>query len=144
MKPSDTRWLSHEHCVKAICKELPPLLQTLSQFTSYLEMLRHMIHTPFWLVLMVYHAVIAYQMSLSALALLNLFIQKKIADFSKLPVMLKNTLDHINSIRESDTSRCTAVETAISNIETEHKITINGRGPTVWKSPPLSVQQFRK
>ena len=31
MKPSDTRWLSHEHCVKAICKELLPLLQTLSQ-----------------------------------------------------------------------------------------------------------------
>ena len=31
VKPSDTRWLSHERCVKAICKELPPLLQTLSQ-----------------------------------------------------------------------------------------------------------------
>ena len=29
--PSDTRWLLHEHCVMAICKELPPLLQTLSQ-----------------------------------------------------------------------------------------------------------------
>ena len=31
VKPSDTRWLSHECCVKAICKELSPLLQTLSQ-----------------------------------------------------------------------------------------------------------------
>ena len=31
VKPSDTRWLSHERCVKAICKELPPLLQILSQ-----------------------------------------------------------------------------------------------------------------
>ena len=30
VKPSDSRWLSHERCVKAICKELPPLLQTLS------------------------------------------------------------------------------------------------------------------
>ena len=27
---SDTRWLLHEPCVMAICKELPPLLQTLS------------------------------------------------------------------------------------------------------------------
>ena len=27
-------------------------------------------------------------------------MQKKIADFSKLPFMLKNTLDHLNSIRE--------------------------------------------
>ena len=34
VKPSDTRWLSHEHCVKAICKELPPLLQTLSQLSQ--------------------------------------------------------------------------------------------------------------
>ena len=31
VKPSDTRCLSHERCVKAICKDLPPLLQTLSQ-----------------------------------------------------------------------------------------------------------------
>ena len=37
---------------------------------------------------------------LSALALLNLFMQNKIADFSKLPFMLKSTLDHRNSIRE--------------------------------------------
>ncbi len=45
--------------------------------------------------------------------------------------MLKSTLDHINTIRESDASWCTAVETAISNLETEHGITIKGsRGPT--------------
>ena len=31
MKPSDTRWLSHERWVRAICKEQPPLFQTLSQ-----------------------------------------------------------------------------------------------------------------
>ena len=31
MNPSDSRWLSYERCVEAICKELPPLLQTLSQ-----------------------------------------------------------------------------------------------------------------
>ena len=58
--------------------------------------------------------------------------------------MLKSTLDHLNSIRDSDASWCTAAETAISNLETEHGITIKGsRGPTVRKSPPLSVQQFQ-
>ena len=31
VKLFDTRWLSHEHCVKVICKDRPPLLQTLSQ-----------------------------------------------------------------------------------------------------------------
>ena len=79
-----------------------------------------------------------------SLQLLNLFMEKKRADFSKLPFMLKSILDHLNSIRESDASWCTAAKTSISNLETEHGITIKGsRGPTVWKSPPLSVQQFR-
>ena len=31
MKTSNTTWLSHERCVTVNCKELPPLLQTLSQ-----------------------------------------------------------------------------------------------------------------
>ena len=58
--------------------------------------------------------------------------------------MLKSTLDHLNSIRESDASWGTAAGTAILNLETEHGITIKGsRGPTVRKSPPLSVQQFQ-
>ena len=61
---------------------------------------------------------------LSALALLNLFMQKKLAEFSKLPFVLKSTLDLPNSLRESDASWCTAAETAISNLETEHGITI--------------------
>ena len=135
VKPSDTRWLSHERCVKAICKELLPLLQTLSQYTSHLPMLRQMVYTPFWLVLMVYQV-------LSALSLLNLFMQKKIADFSKLPFMLKST-HHLKSINESDASWCTAAQITISNLETELGITIKGsRRPTAWKSPPLSVQQF--
>ena len=31
VKPSDTRWLSHEHCMRAIHKELPVLIVTLQQ-----------------------------------------------------------------------------------------------------------------
>ena len=80
---------------------------------------------------------------LSALALLNKFMQKKISDFSKLPFMLKGTIDHLNSIREYDASWCTAAETPISNLGIEHGITIKGSGGlTVQKSPPLSVQQL--
>ena len=70
----------------------------------------------------------------SALAVINLFTQKKIADFRKLPFMLKNSLDHLNSIRESYSSCCTAAETAILNLEIGHEITVKGsRGPTVEK-----------
>ena len=72
-------------------------------------------------------------------------MQKKIADFSKLPYMLKSLVDYLNSIREIDASWCTAAKTAISNLETEHGITIKGsRGPTVQKSPTLSVQILNK
>ena len=139
MKPNDNSCLSHERCIKVICKELPPLLQTLSQlYESSGDAEAYGIYS---LLASVNGVSSSYLLSevLSDLALLNLFMQKKIADFSKLLFMLKSTLDLLNSIRESDTSWCTAAETAISNLET-----IKGsRGPTVQKSPPLSVQQFR-
>ena len=60
-------------------------------------MLRHMVYTPFWLVLMVHQAVISYQKF--SVPLLS-FIQKKIADFTKFPCYA---------------SLCTAAEIAISN-----------------------------
>ena len=104
--------LSHERCVEAICKELPPLLQTLSQlYESSGDAEAYAIYS-LWA--SVYGVSSSYLLSevLSALALINLFMQKKIADFSKLLFMLKSTLDHLNSIRESDASWCTAAETA--------------------------------
>ena len=127
MKPSDTRWLSHERCVKAICMELPSLLQTLSQL--YKSSGDDEAHGIYSLLASVNGLSSSYLLSevLSVLALLNLFLQKKIADFnSKLPFMLRSTLDHLNSIRKSDASWCTAAEPAISNLETEHGITIKG------------------
>ena len=67
----------------------------------------------------------------SAPALLNLFMQKKLADFSKLPFVLKSTFDHLNSIRVSDASWRTAVKATISSLETKHGGTIGIREPTV-------------
>lgn len=32
VKPSSTRWLSHERCLRAIYKDLPALIITLQQF----------------------------------------------------------------------------------------------------------------
>ena len=37
VKLSNTKWLSHECCIKAIGKELSPLLQTLSQLYKSFE-----------------------------------------------------------------------------------------------------------
>ena len=92
MKPIDTRLLSHEHCVKAIFKELPPLLQTLSQlYESSGDAEAYGIYS---LLASVNGISSSFYLSevFSALVLLNLFMQNKIADFSKLPFMLKITL----------------------------------------------------
>ena len=144
VKHSDTRWLSHERCVEAICKELAPLLQILSQL--YESSGNAEAYGIYSLLASVNGVSSSYLLSevLSSLALLNFFTQKMIADFSKLPFMLKSTLDHLNSIRESDGSWCTAAETAIWNLETEHGISTKGsRGPKVRKSPSLPFQQFQ-
>ena len=88
-----------------ICKELLPLLQTFSQlYESSGDAEAYGIYS---LLASVNGVSSSYLLSevLSALALLNLSMQKKIADVSKLPC---------------DASWCTTAETAISNLETEH------------------------
>ena len=70
-------------------------------------------------------------------------MKNKIADFSKLSFILRSTLGHLNSIRESDASWCTAAETAICNLETEHGTTIQGTRTNSMEITSLSVQQFR-
>ena len=103
--------MSHERCVKAIYKELPPLLQTISQlYESSGDAEAYGIYS---LLASVNGILSSYLLSevLSALNLLNLFMQNKMADLSKLILMLKSTLNHLNSIRESDASWCTAAET---------------------------------
>ena len=53
--------------------------------------------------------------------------------------MLKSTLDYLNFISESDVSWCPAAMAAVSNLETEHGITINGsRGPNSFVSSTVS------
>ena len=107
MKLSDTWWRLDEGCVKEICKELPPLLQTLSQ--SYELSGDSEVNNIYSLLASLNSGSSSYFLSevLSALALLNLFVQKKIADFSKLPFMFKCKFEHLNSIRETDAIWCT-------------------------------------
>ncbi len=129
VKPSYTRW-KRMSVVLGNCMELPLFCKPFHIYMSHLEILRHIVYTPFWLVLDLLSEV------LSALAFLNICLQKKMP----LPFMLKSTLDHLNSIKECDANLCSAAETAILNLVTEHGITIQcSRGTMVRKSPPLSV-----
>ena len=77
MEPSDTWWLPHERCVKAICKELLPLLQTLSRlYESSVDVEAYGIYS---LLASVNGVSSSYLLSevLSALALLNLLCRRR-------------------------------------------------------------------
>ena len=63
VKPSETRWLLHERCVRQFARNCLHSCKSFHSYTSHLEMLRHMIYTPFWLVLMVHQAAISYRSS---------------------------------------------------------------------------------
>ena len=71
--------------------------------TSHLEMLRHSVNG-------ISSRYLQSEL-LSAPAFSNWFMQKKVPDFSKIPFVLKSTLDHLNSTAEGDASLCTAAET---------------------------------
>ena len=81
-------------------QELPQLLQTLSQlYESSGDAEVYGMYSPLAIVNGVSGRYLLSEV-LSSLDLLNSFKQKKIADFRKLPFILKSTLDHLNSIRE--------------------------------------------
>ena len=61
VKPFYTRWLSHEHCVRQFARNCLHCCKPFHSYMSHQEMLRHMVYIPFWLLLMVYQAVILYQ-----------------------------------------------------------------------------------
>ena len=68
VKPSDTSWLLHERCVRKFAKNCLHCCKPFHSYTSHLAMPRHMVYTPFGLVLMVYQAVLSHQFSVPLLS----------------------------------------------------------------------------
>ena len=118
VKPSSTRWLSHERCMKAIRKELPALILTLQDLSEAFGIQK--ILSSFGGVA----AVILLGEILNLLASFNCFMQKKTADFSRLKIMLNSTLDQIKSLKADDASWCSEVDEVISSLQDEHDIVV--------------------
>ena len=123
MKPSDTRWLSHERCVRAIYRELPALitLQQLYQSSGNAE--AYGLST----LLATYTAVasvVFLSKVLDILARMNVTMQRKNADFSKLPVLLKVTTDQLEHLKEENSEWLTSVESEISLLKEKYDITL--------------------
>ncbi len=124
VKPSDTRWLSHERCINAICKELSALIITLQQlYESSGDAEAYGLVS---ILSSITGVACIYLLSevLSLLARLNLFMQRKTSDFSKLPIVLSSIIQQLVSLKEPGTDWCNDADEAISNLEKEHGNTV--------------------
>ena len=123
-KPSDTRWLSHERCMRAIRKELPALILALQQLydsTGDAEAFGlSILPSSFSRVVSVFFL----SDVLEILARINVILQRKVADFSKLQIMLQFTCDELKSLKREKADWCSLAESMLAKLETEYEITI--------------------
>ena len=125
VKPSDTRWLSHERCIRAILKELPALITTLHQFY---EDAGDAEAYGLALALGSYSGVatiVLLSVVLDLLAKLNCSLQRKAADFSKLPTILKSITDEVEHLKDADAEWCTLVGDAVNKLEIDYEIALS-------------------
>ena len=89
LKPSSTRWLSHERCIRAIRKELPALIMTLQQlYEASGDAEAYRVQSILSSFTGVATIVLLCEI-LNLLATLNCFMQRKMADFSRLKIILR-------------------------------------------------------
>jgi hypothetical protein len=141
VKPSETRWLSHERCVQATRKELPALIVTLQQLyetsgDAEAYELVSLLARVSGVVSIHLHSEV-----LSVLACLNLFMQRKAADFSKVSIVLKKALDQLKCPQERGADWCSLAAVAISDIEAKHGIAISKTARTRG-TPATTVEEF--
>ena len=95
VKPSDTRWLSHERCLRAICKELPALITTLHHLCDISGDVK------------VYGLVVVLSSFCDVASIdsrptrkLNSFMQRQAADFSRLPLIIDSIEKELKLLKD--------------------------------------------
>ncbi len=102
VKPSDTRWLSHERCMRAIKKELAALIITLQQLyeaTGNAEALGLCSLLSSYVVI---SGIVFLAEVMDTMAKINAAIQRKIVDFSKIPSHKKILIDELTSLKSEE------------------------------------------
>ena len=126
VKPSHTRWLSQERCVRAIRKELPALIVTLQQLYEVSGDLEAyglaMVLSSFSGVATIF----LLQSVLDLLAKLNFFMQRKATDFSKLPVILESIVSELNQLKRDDAEWCSQVTVSVNKLANNKASTLQG------------------
>ena len=129
VKPSSTRWLSHERCLHAIRKDLPALIVTLQQlYQTSGDAEAYGIS----LVLSSFSGVASiFLLSevLDILAKLSCYMQRQTADFSRLPLILDSILKELEQLKGDKADWCSEVSSQIDKLESNHGITISSGRP---------------
>ena len=114
VKPSDTRWLSHECCARAIYRELPALIVTLQQlYETSGDAEAYGIGA--LLATYIGRASIMFLSEvLDILARMNVSMQRKLLNLSRLPVLLKITTDQLEHLKDERSEWLGSVESEIS------------------------------
>ena len=130
VKPSDTRWLSHERCVQAIYRELPALIVTLQQLyetsgDAEAYGIGALLATYTGVASIVFLSEV-----LDILARINVSTKRKLLDLSRLPVLLKITTDQLEHLKDERSEWLGSVESEISLLKEKHDITLATHGST--------------
>ena len=132
VKPSDTRWLSHEHCVRVIYRELAALIVTLQQLyetsgDAEAYGIGALLATYTGVASIVFLSEV-----LDILARMSVSMQRKLLDLSRLPVLLKITTDQLDHLKDERSEWLGSVE---SEISVEGKTRYNTRDTWICTKP---------
>ena len=144
VKPSDTRWLSHERCIRAIKKELPALIVTLQQLYESSGDAE-----AFGIALL-----LASQVGIAGIALLsevldllaklNTYMQRKTADFTRLSGFVSSIIEELKLLKTDGAKWCSDATSLKEILEEKHGIPITARaGATRGTSTFSSIEDFR-
>ena len=134
VKPSGTRWSSHERCIRTIRKELASLIITLDKL--YKKSGDAEVYG-LSLVLSSYSGIATIFLlsaMLDLLAKLNCFMQRKATDFSRLPIVLDGVMCELKGLKKDGEEWYNLVKTAIANLTNEHGITIRHASPRTGRA----------
>ena len=136
VKPSDTRWLSHEHCVRAIYRELHALIVTLQQLYETSGDAEAYGIGALLVTYIGVASIVFLSEVLDILARMNVSMQRKLLNLSRLPVLLKITTDQLEHLKDERSEWLGSVESEISLLKEKHDITLgtHGSARSRWSS----------
>lgn len=111
-------------CIRAIRKELPALILALQQvYEASGDAEAYGVQS----ILSSFTGVVTIALLceiLNLLAILNCFMQRQMADFSRLKTILDSVLEQLKSLKLDGAEWCSEVEKTVATLQTEHDITV--------------------